>query len=204
MIWKNLKQFDKHIFQNEQQTPTNVCEIFDMYTNNGENLLTFLCQIRPTRERRSKAIKYSIVAQLIDPSIRDEYIKYVHAESESNQIPIKVEQVNLVSPTMPKTSEDTIMAYSPSLARGLLMFDNVNNNEFFRQQQPSPFVRSLSNVVAPFIFDDESAQLFQYEFNQCSSNPNMQYWPIKTIDDTYIKCQLEQELASIDALINDF
>ncbi len=27
--------------------------------------------------------------------MRDEYIKYVHAETESNQVPIKVEQVNL-------------------------------------------------------------------------------------------------------------
>jgi hypothetical protein len=32
----------------------------------------------------------------------------------------------------------------------------------------------------------------------------MQYWSGKTIDDTYIKCELEQELASIDAIINDF
>ncbi len=54
------------LVQNEQQTPTNVCDIFDIYTNSGENRLTFLCQIRPTRERRSKSIKYSIVAQLIE------------------------------------------------------------------------------------------------------------------------------------------
>jgi PAS domain-containing protein len=188
-------------FNNTQQTPINVCDIFDMYTNNGENRLTFLCQIRPTRERRSKSTKYSIIAQLIDPSMRDEYIEYVHAKVEPNQITVKVEQVNLVSP---KASEDTIMANSPSLAMGLLMFDNVNNNEFFHQQQPSPFSRSLSNVVAPFIFDDESAKLFDYEYEQCSKNTNAQYWPTKVIDDTYIKFELEQELASIDALINDF
>jgi PAS domain-containing protein len=184
-------------FQNEQQTPTNVCDIFDIYTNNGENRLTFLCQIRPTRERRSKSIKYSIVAQLIDPTMRDQYNKYIHAETESNQVTIKVEQVNLVSPTIPKTSEDTILANSPSLSMGLLMFDNGNTNEFFHQQQSPPFNRSFSNV-APFTFDDESARLFEYE------NPNMQHWPIKTDDDTYIKCQLDQELASIDALFFDY
>ncbi len=65
----NIEKENKVIYyflvQNEQQTPTNVCDIFDIYTNNGENRLTFLCQIRPTRERRSKSIKYSIVAQLI-------------------------------------------------------------------------------------------------------------------------------------------
>jgi len=200
----DLEKFEitrQKYFENEQQTPINVCDIFDMYTNNGENRLTFLCQIRPTRERRSKSIKYSIIAQLIDPSMRDGYIEYVHAKTEPNQITVKVEQVNLVSP---KTSEDTIMANSPSLAMGLLMFENVNNNEFFHQQQPSPFIRSLSNVVAPFIFDDESAQLFEYEYDQCSANTNMQYWPTKSINDTYIKYQLEQELASIDALIDDF
>jgi len=85
---------------------------------------------------------------------------------------------------------------------GLLMFDNVNNHEFFHQQQPSPpFNRSLSNVVAPFIFDEESSQFFGYEQDQCSA---MQYWSPKPIDDTFIKCQLEEELASIDALINEF
>jgi hypothetical protein len=88
------------------------------------------------------------------------------------------------------------MANSPSLAMGLLMFDNVNNNEYFhQQQQSSPFNRSLSNVVAPFIFDNESSQLFEYEFDQYST---------KTIDDKLFKYQLEEELASIDALINDF
>jgi len=200
----DLEKFEiirQKYFQNEQQTPINVCDIFDMYTTNGENRLTFLCQIRQTRERRSKSIKYAIVAQLIDPSMRDEYIGYIQTETEPNQIPIKVEQVNLVSP---KTSEDTITANSPSLAMGLLMFDNINTNEFFHQQEPSPFTRSLSNVVAPFISDNESEQLFQYEYDQCSTNLNMQYWPIEAINDTYIKYQFEQELASIDALINDF
>jgi hypothetical protein len=87
------------------------------------------------------------------------------------------------------------MANSPSLAMGLLMFDQVNNNEFSYQQQPSFFIRSLSNVVSPFIFDDQSDQLFQYEFDQ---------WSTKPISDTYMKYHLEDDLASIDALINDF
>ncbi len=96
------------------------------------------------------------------------------------------------------------MVNSPSLAMGLLMFENVNSNEFVHQQQSSPFIRSLSNVVAPFIFDDESTKLFEYEYDQRSTNINMQYWPTKPINDTYIKYQLEQELASIDELFNDF
>jgi PAS domain-containing protein len=191
----DLEKFEatrQKYFQNDQQTPMNICDIFDMHTNYGENRLTFLCQIRPTRERRSKSIKYSVIAQLIDPSMRDEYMQYVHIKTEPEPMPIKVEQVNLVSP---KTSEDTIMANSPSLAMGLLMFDQVNNNEFSYQQQPSSFIRSLSNVVSPFIFDDQSDQLFQYEFDQ---------WSTKPISDTYMKYHLEDDLASIDAFINDF
>jgi hypothetical protein len=85
MIWKNWKQFDKDIVnitnksfflncvflslvqqEQQQQLPTSVCEIFDMYTNNGEGRLTFLCQIRPIRERRSKAIKFAMISQLIE------------------------------------------------------------------------------------------------------------------------------------------
>lgn len=182
-------------FQNDQQTPMNICDIFDMYTNNGENRLTFLCQVRPIRERRSKTIKYSIIGQLIDPSMRDEYVEYVHGKNELNSMSIKVEQVNLVSP---KASEDSIMANSPSLAMGLLMFDNVNSNDYICQQQTSPtFVRSLSNVVAPFIFDNQSPQFFDFEYEQSMNK-------ISDMDDTFAKYQLEQELASIDALINEY
>ena len=54
------------LVENNQQTPVNICDVFDMYANNGESRLTFICQIRPTRERRSKSIKYSIIAQLIE------------------------------------------------------------------------------------------------------------------------------------------
>ncbi|CAF3474499.1 unnamed protein product, partial [Rotaria sp. Silwood2] len=126
-------------------------------------------------------------------------------EIETEQTTIKVEQVDLVvSPTMPKISEDTIMVQSPSLAMGLLISDNINNNEFCHQQQLSPFTRTLSNVVAPFIFDNESLRLFENEYDSCPTSLPMQYWPMKIIDDTYIKYQFEQELASIDALINEF
>ncbi|CAF0918279.1 unnamed protein product [Adineta ricciae] len=203
--FENIRQL---YYQNEQQVPKSICELFDIYSSHGESRLTFLCQIRPIRERRAKSIKYAIVAQLIDPSMRNEYMKYVHDEAEPNQVTIKVEQVNLVSPPMPKPSEDSLMADSPSLSMGLLMFDNVNNNECSpqqqQQQQPSPISRSLSNVVAPFIFDDETSELFQYQYGQGSTNAPIQYWPSKVIDDTFIKYQFEQELASIDALINDF
>ncbi|CAF2987649.1 unnamed protein product [Rotaria sp. Silwood2] len=200
----DLERFET-IQQTNLQTPTNVHDIFDMYTKDGENRLTFLCQIRPTRERRSKSIKYTIIAQLIDPSMKNKYMKYVHREIQTEQTTIKVEQVDLVvSPTMPKISEDTIMVQSPSLAMGLLISDNINNNEFCHQQQLSPFTRTLSNVVAPFIFDNESLRLFENEYDSCPTSLPMQYWPMKIIDDTYIKYQFEQELASIDALINEF
>jgi PAS domain-containing protein len=91
----DLEKFEtirKIYFENNQQTPINVCDILDIYTNNGESRLTFLCQIRPTRERRSKSVKYSIIAQLIDPSMRSEYVEYVHTKLEPNQVTIKVEQ----------------------------------------------------------------------------------------------------------------
>jgi len=185
---ENFESIRQAYFQHDQQMPINIFDIFDVYTSNGENRLTFLCQIRPTRERRSKAVKYSIIGQLIDPSMRDEYVEYVHGKSESDPVSIKVEQVNLVSP---KASEDTIMANSPSLAMGLLMFDNVDHNTC--QQRSPSFTRSLSNVVAPFIFNDESAQFFDID-----------YCPNTTFDDTFMKLQLEQELASIDALIDEY
>ena len=108
----------------------------------------------------------------------------------------------LLTLVSPKTSEDAIMANSPSLAMGLLMFDHVNNNEYIHHQQSSPVSRSLSNVVAPFIFDDQSAQF--YEYDQYSANTNSSYWSPKPINETFIKYELEHEIASIDDLINEF
>ena len=82
---------------------------------------------------------------------------------------------------------------------GLLMFDHVNHHEYFPQSsQPSTFARSLSDFVAPFIFDDEPIKLWDYEYAPCATNT--QYWPRKITDPTYTKYQLDQELANIDAL----
>jgi PAS domain-containing protein len=199
----DLEKFQSILNTNLQKS-TNVRDIFDIYTKNGDNRLTFLCQMRPIRERRSKSIKYSIIAQLIDPSMRNEYMKYVHTETGFNQTAVKVEQVNLVSPTMPKASEDSIMAESPSLDMGLLMPDNFNTGELCHQQELSPVTRSLSNDVAPFVFDFDSSKLFEYEYGQCPNNLTMEYEQKTIVDDRYIKYQLEQEIASIDALINEF
>ncbi|CAF3422294.1 unnamed protein product [Rotaria socialis] len=200
----DLEKFEK-ILQTHLQKPTSVRDIFDIYTKNGEHRLTFLCQIRPTRERRSKSVKYSIVAQLIDPSMRDEYMKYIYAETKPDQaqIPVKAEQVNLASPSVPKASEDNIFVLSPSLAMGLLWPECVCKDEPCHGQQLSPVTRSLSQVVAPVIFDDESAQVFQHQYEQCATHVPLEYWQENLIDDTYMKYQLEQELASIDALINE-
>jgi hypothetical protein len=63
---KNIFGFLVQKEAQQQQEPTSVCDIFDIYANNGDGRLTFLCQIRPMRERRSKAIKFHLVAQLIE------------------------------------------------------------------------------------------------------------------------------------------
>jgi hypothetical protein len=209
LLSNDLAKFEairQRYFQHEQlqqQLPSSVCEIFDMFTSYGDGRLTFLCQIRPIRERRSKTIKFAIVAQLIDPSLRDEYVKYVQSESDTNTKLIKAEQVNLVSSSVSKTSEDTIVAASPSLAMGLLMFENINSNDFIHQQQYSPFHRSLSNVVAPVDINGESWQhLFdEFEFNQYSTGTDFQYWSTKPTDNTFLDCHSEQGLASI---FNDY
>jgi len=196
--FETLRQkYFQHEQQQQQQLPKSVCQIFDIFTNNGDGRLTFLCQIRPKRERRSKIIKFSIVAQLIDPSLRNEYIKYVESESEANPKPIKAEQVNLVSSSISKTSEDKIMANSPSLAMGLLMFENINNVGFNYQQEYSPIDRSLSNVVAPISISSESILQLPDDFfiyNQCST---------KYIDELFPESRAEQLEFNADYCIDD-
>lgn len=96
------------------------------------------------------------------------------------------------------------MAGSPTLDMGLLMPEHANSNESSPRQQLSPVTRSLSQAVAPFTFDFESQRLFDYEYGQCSKNLNFDYGEQNLFDDIYIKYQLEQEIASIDALVNEF
>jgi hypothetical protein len=188
------KYFQKEAQQ--QQEPTSVCDIFDIYANNGDGRLTFLCQIRPMRERRSKAIKFHLVAQLIDPSLRSDYMKYVESESGTNPKLIKPEQVNHVPSSISKASEDTIMANSPSLAMGLLI--STNTYDFTHVQQYSPFHRSLSNVVAPVNVHDESwRQLFDLDYNQYSITTDRPYCPTKLFDDAFIEYQSGLELGDI-------
>lgn len=141
---------EKYFDNRQEQQAVHICEIFDIYGNNGENLLTFLCQIRARRERRPKGIKISIVAQLIDSSLADEYAKYVQIKSEPTVQSVKAEQVNHV-PSISKTSEDAIVANSPTLDMGLL----IDDFDFSAYQQYSPIQRSLSNFVAPFNQHDE-------------------------------------------------
>jgi hypothetical protein len=103
-----------------------------------------------------------------------------------------------VSSSISETSENTIVANSPSLAMAILMFENINSNDFIHQQQYSPFHRSLSNVVAPVNFNDESwQQLFDFECSQYETTTGFQYCPTKSIGDTFIECQSEPGLASI-------
>lgn len=171
----------------EQQTAVHICEIFDIYGNNGENRLTFLCQIRPRRERRSKIVKVSIVAQLIDPSLINEYVKYVQIKSDTPVQSVKAEQVNHV-PSIPKTSEDAIVAHSPTLDMGIL----ADHFDFSAYHQYSPIQRSMSNVVAPFNQHDESwTDFIEFDFPEYSAASNeFASWP-KSTDENIFDCQPE-------------
>ena len=106
---------------------------------------------------------------------------------------------------MAKTSEDAILAHSPSLAMGLLMSDNGSYTELNQQLQLSPLNRSLSQVVAPFIYSDESSPELENQYEQPIISLPTDYRHEKiTDDDAFLKYQLEQELASIDALIDEY
>ena len=63
---EKFEQLRQRYFHSEQQAPANLCQLLDFLADSGEQRLTFLCQIRPTRERRSKSVKYTILAQLIE------------------------------------------------------------------------------------------------------------------------------------------
>ena len=65
---------------------------------------------------------------------------------------------------MPKTSEDTLVADSPSLASKLLIFDNASQYSD-ADQQHSPLSRLLSDLVAPIDVNDQPwADLFDFTY----------------------------------------
>ena len=148
------------------------------------------------------------------PSLRDEYARYIQVESMTSQKPVKAEQVNLgaqcsrfiqtnsrlfdffallVPRSVPKASEDTVVAHSPSLSGGLLTFDNVSSSDFF--QQYSPFNRSLSNVVAPVKLLDQSWPDF-FDINNEQQFPVESGFQFDTID-FFDQCPTGQGLASL-------
>ncbi|CAF4214267.1 unnamed protein product [Rotaria socialis] len=78
--------------QQQKASPMNVFEVLDMYGNNGDERLTFLCQLRIHRKPRSKPIEFIVTAQLIDPSLRDQYIQCMQSELEINPISTEIQQ----------------------------------------------------------------------------------------------------------------
>nr|BAK03302.1 predicted protein [Hordeum vulgare subsp. vulgare] len=104
----------------QQQSPVSVCDVFDMYTGNGEGRLTFLCQIRPIRERR-KPVKFAVVAQLVNPSQRDEYVKYVQSAGEANTNTTKAEQYHHQYRKRAKIQSWPIVRHSPMWLNSYLM-----------------------------------------------------------------------------------
>lgn len=167
----------------DHSSPNPSCHCFDFYSNFGENRLTFLCQIRPTRERRSKSIKYTILAQLIDPTMKQEYLKCVSNDPIYPLVPIKLEPISQVSP---KSSDDQSMANSPTLDMGLLMFDHLNKYSSYSPEQ------SLSHGVAPFTFN-EDFQSYQYDLFDIENEHQYK----KSVG-------LHDDIACIDALMNEF
>ncbi|UJR37084.1 hypothetical protein I4U23_029788 [Adineta vaga] len=183
------QQYFQHAPEREQQ-PVSVCHLFDMYSNNGDGRLTFLCQIRPVRERR-KSVKIAVFAQLVDPSLRREYQDYVQSRSGRNPKPVKAEQVNLGAPlssSISQTSEDTVMANSPTFSNmAELIRDGTYGHDCIHQQQFSPLNGALSIAVAPFdVNDNFGNELLNFDYTQFSTTDN-QYWSAESIKyDTFI------------------
>lgn len=172
----------------DQSSPHSICHCLDFYSNFGENRLTFLCQIRPTRERRSKSVKYTILAQLIDPSMKEEFTKCVSNDPIYPLVPIKLEPISQVSP---KSADEQSMANSPTLDMGLLMFDHTHKHSIYSPEQ------SLSQVVAPFSFNDDFPT-----YNQTNYHYNL--FQIENEHSFKKSLGLNDDIVLIDELMNEF
>ena len=151
------------------------------------------------------------------PSLRNQCAPCVRTERTKVTSPVKAEQVNhgaqrscsmrpvlfisfshvvlLASFASSPTMEDPLVATSPSLSGGLLIFDPVRSNSSVYQQQSSssPFSRSLSDVVAPVSVKDESwPLLYPLECDNQATEPCYAYGPM-----TYLSGHSDQELENI-------
>lgn len=91
-----------------------VMNVVDFYNSNGDRL-TFLCNMHTLIENRRKALKFGFLAQLIDPSMRDECIKYAnHQNVERLKSTVQTESILLSNSfgTMPTM----MMDQSPPIA----------------------------------------------------------------------------------------
>lgn len=187
--------------ERQESVPMSINEIFDMYTNGGDERLTFLCQLRVKRQRRLKSIKFVVVAQLIDPSLRDEYAKYVQFNFKTLSQLSNAEQVNLASSSSKsKTNQDLIMADSPSLSMGLFAFNNTNVRESTQQQQQqySPPIGSLSNDVAPIDINDEPWRtLFDLDYDKYPSVSDINFISTDCFEFASDVCQTPGQIANI-------
>jgi hypothetical protein len=52
--------------RSQQKMVQGICNIIDIYANNGNDRLTLLYEMRPIRERRTLNIKYSLTARLFE------------------------------------------------------------------------------------------------------------------------------------------
>ena len=110
----------------------------------------------------------------------------------------------LVSSSISKTSQDTIMANSPSLDMGLLMSDYPYSDDFTCYQPYSSVHRSLSNAVAPVDVTDESwldSFNFDFDCNQYLLTTDLSTSPTKSFDDDFITSLLGDGL---EDLLNEF
>jgi len=103
----------------------------------------------------------------------------------------------ILVPSIPKTSEDAIVAHSPTLDMGIL----ADHFDFSAYHQYSPIQRSMSNVVAPFNQHDKSwTDFIEFDFPEYSAASNeFTSWP-KSTDENIFDSQPE----NLTDLFDDF
>ncbi|CAM2708144.1 unnamed protein product [Rotaria socialis] len=157
--------------QQQKASPMNVFEVLDMYGNNGDERLTFLCQLRIHRKPRSKPIEFIVTAQLIDPSLRDQYIQCMQSELEINPISTEIQQVNLVHLSASAPIEKSTIVPSSSRNVDDIVYSNISSNNS-HQPPHSPFNGQFSSEdpIWSSIDDEFWKQICNFECDPSPSN----------------------------------
>lgn len=176
-----------------------IMNVIDFYTSNGDRL-TFLCNMHTLIENRRKALKFGFLAQLIDPSIRDECVAYANRQNVE-RLKSTVQTESLLLTNIYGTTPAMMMEPSPPMAS----HDQYLASDMLSNVCPATVIpqrRKRRRVATHQVKTEELSPLNEIKTEQLSMNNNDFNNSLSSGSDNSISSASPmQEIASTDGFL---